>query len=273
MKTDNIDQGRYLAELTKEVFATNEEMRYQLSEYRISIYGKNPEEWSKLGRWFCHHKIYSDSARWLIQIPRLYSAYSSAGLVSNFQELLTNIFQPMFAATVDPTTNPQVFAMLQQVVGLDSVDDESAPPSKLPLADCPPPQRWTSSDNPPYSYWQYYLQSNLSVLNRLREERGLNTLSYRPHSGEAGPVDNIACSFLLANGINHGLKLKESPVLQYLYYVTQLPIAMSPLSNAVSSCVKLIDSSSVSKVCWFADVTTAFPYFSEVRLIGSLRRV
>merc|ERR1712071_682029 len=31
--------------------------------------------------------------------------------------------------------------------------------------------------------------------------------------------------------MGHGLNLKKSPALQYLYFLTQLPIAMSPLSN------------------------------------------
>lgn len=232
MKTDNRNGGRYLAELTKQVLSGQENLKYQLSEYRISIYGRSRDEWSKLGLWFKNHKIYSDIARWLIQIPRLYSSYAEKGLVQNFEEMLMNIFVPAFEATIDPHSHPQIYALLQQIVGFDSVDDESAPQVKMALTDCVPPLEWTSTVNPPYAYYQYYLQVNLAVLNKLRESRGLNTLSYRPHCGEAGPPDHLACSFLLANGINHGITLKGSPVLQYLYYITQIGIAMSPLSNA-----------------------------------------
>lgn len=35
----------------------------------------------------------------------------------------------------------------------------------------------------------------------------------------------------MAENISHGLLLRKVPVLQYLYYLTQIGIAMSPLSN------------------------------------------
>jgi adenosine deaminase len=57
------------------------------------------------------------------------------------------------------------------------------------------------------------------------------TFAYRPHAGEAGDIEHLACTYLIANSINHGLMLKESPVLQYLYYLSQIGISMSPLSN------------------------------------------
>ncbi|KAL0582606.1 AMP deaminase 1 [Plecturocebus cupreus] len=36
---------------------------------------------------------------------------------------------------------------------------------------------------------------------------------------------------MTADNISHGLNLKMSPVLQYLFFLAQIPIAMSPLSN------------------------------------------
>ncbi|XP_033116716.1 AMP deaminase 2-like [Anneissia japonica] len=36
---------------------------------------------------------------------------------------------------------------------------------------------------------------------------------------------------MLAENISHGLLLRKAPVLQYLYYLAQVGIAMSPLSN------------------------------------------
>jgi AMP deaminase len=236
LKTDNYTGGKYLADLTKKVLADQETLKYQLSEYRVSIYGRRLDEWDKLGRWFTQHKIFSPVARWLIQVPRLYPSYYTEGNVQTFQDMLSNIFNPLFEVTINPEGHPSVAALLQQVVGFDSVDDESLPPGNETLRSAPPPARWTSAENPPYSYQQYYLQSNLAILNRLRESKGLNTLSFRPHAGEAGPIEHVACTFLLANGINHGLKLKENPVLQYLYYITQIGVAMSPLSNAALFC-------------------------------------
>jgi AMP deaminase len=83
----------------------------------------------------------------------------------------------------------------------------------------------------------------------------MNTFVFRPHCGEAGPVQHLFCGFLLAENISHGLLLRkvkvfytsldcivsliyiriysiwQVPVLQYLYYLCQIGIAMSPLSN------------------------------------------
>ena len=36
---------------------------------------------------------------------------------------------------------------------------------------------------------------------------------------------------MMAESIAHGLLLRKVPVLQYLYYLSQIGIAMSPLSN------------------------------------------
>ena len=72
-------------------------------------------------------------------------------------------------------------------------------------------------------------------LNRLREERGMNTFTFafRPHCGEAGGFDHLGAAFLLANSINHVIVLKHAPVLQHLYYVKHIGLAMSPLSNNI----------------------------------------
>lgn len=59
----------------------------------------------------------------------------------------------------------------------------------------------------------------------------MNTFVLRPHCGEAGPVQHLVCGFLMSENISHGLLLRKVPVLQYLYYLAQIGIAMSPLSN------------------------------------------
>lgn len=61
--------------------------------------------------------------------------------------------------------------------------------------------------------------------------RGFNTFEFRPHCGEAGQKNHMACGFLLADNINHGVELGRAPVLQYLYYLAQIGISMSPMSN------------------------------------------
>ena len=94
----------------------------------------------------------------------------------------------------------------------------------------PPPHEWASG-NPHYAYYCYYMYANLYVLNQLREAQGLSTFTFRPHSGEAGELNHLHAAFLTARGINHGINLRKSPSLQYLYYVTQMGLALSPLSN------------------------------------------
>lgn len=59
----------------------------------------------------------------------------------------------------------------------------------------------------------------------------MNTFVLRPHCGEAGPVQHLVCGYMLSENISHGLLLRKVPVLQYLYYLAQIGIAMSPLSN------------------------------------------
>lgn len=85
MKTDNLMGGRYLAEITHELFSDLRDTKYQHSEPRLSIYGRAPDEWAKLATWAVDHKIYSDNVRWLIQVPRLYSVYRKLGTVESFQ--------------------------------------------------------------------------------------------------------------------------------------------------------------------------------------------
>lgn len=55
----------------QEVARELEESKYQYSEPRLSIYGRSPEEWPSLARWFIQHKVYSPNMRWIIQVPRI----------------------------------------------------------------------------------------------------------------------------------------------------------------------------------------------------------
>jgi len=243
LKTDNYIGGRYLAEITQEMFATYDAYKYEFCELRISVYGininycnnligKSPKEWEKVSEWINKYQLYSHHNRWMIQVPRLYEVYKKAGLINSFQDMIDNIFKPLFEVTLNPSINPGLYKFLLQVVGFDCVDDESVyektPSSSMFLT---LPENWKHSENPHYSYWAYYLWANIYTLNNLRKARGLNTFGFRPHSGEAGSPDHMMAAYLLADGINHGIKLNKVPVLQYLYYLKQIGIAMSPLSN------------------------------------------
>ncbi|XP_014212459.1 AMP deaminase 2 isoform X2 [Copidosoma floridanum] len=212
LKTDNYINGKFFASIIKEVLSDLEESKYQNVELRLSIYGKSPEEWDKLAKWAIQSDVYSDNVRWLIQIPRLYDIFKLNKLMTNFQEILNNIFLPLFEVTNDPTTHPELHKFLQYVIGFDSVDDESKPENPLFDKDVSPPAEWNDTENPPYGYYQYYTYANMTVLNHFREEQGLNTFVLRPHCGEAGPIQHLVCGFMMAENISHGLLLRKRGV-------------------------------------------------------------
>ncbi|OLY77992.1 AMP deaminase [Smittium mucronatum] len=229
LKTDNYIHGKYFSELVKQVFDDLESSKYQMAEYRVSIYGQSIDEWDKLAKWVINNKVVSHNVRWLIQVPRLYSNYKSLGTISSFQDIIYNIFNPLFEVTKNPSKYPELHAFLQRVVGFDSVDDESKIGKKF--QELPTPNNWTNQFNPPYSYYCYYMYANITTLNQFRKHLGYNTFVFRPHAGEAGEIDNLVSAFLTSFGISHGILLRKAPVLQYMFYIKQIGIAMSPLSN------------------------------------------
>uniref|UniRef100_A0A0N4Z8V3 AMP deaminase n=1 Tax=Parastrongyloides trichosuri TaxID=131310 RepID=A0A0N4Z8V3_PARTI len=231
IKTDNYVQGKYFAEVLKEVFVDLEESKYQNMEPRLSIYGRNKNEWTKLAKWAISNDVWSTNSRFLIQIPRLYDIYKASKMINNFDEILDNIFTPLFEVSNDPSSNPDLHRFLTQVSGIDSVDDESKHEYIHFDRSTPEPKDYTDSENPPYNYYLYYMYANITALNALRRSRGLTTFSLRPHCGEAGPINHLITGFLTSESIAHGLILRKVPVLQYLFYLTQMGIAMSPLSN------------------------------------------
>ena len=124
LKTDNFIQGRYLAELTQEVMGDLRDAKYQMAEWRISVYGRRPDEWTKLAKWVVSNKLVCPQVRWLIRVPRLYAVYHRIGLINSFQDMLDAIFVPLFKVTLDPGSDPRLHYMLRTVVGFDCVDDE-----------------------------------------------------------------------------------------------------------------------------------------------------
>ncbi|KAL8703508.1 MAG: hypothetical protein Q9201_003318 [Fulgogasparrea decipioides] len=230
LKTDNYIQGRYLAELTREVISDLENSKYQMVEWRVSIYGRSLDEWDKLAAWVIDNKLVSHNVRWLIQIPRLYSLYKKQKIVKNFEQLIVNIFQPLYEVTRDPSSHPKLHAFLYRVVGFDSVDDESKVERRY-YRKFPPPRDWDAPENPLYHYWIYYLWANMVALNHWRKRRGFGTFVLRPHCGEAGDVEHLQAAVLCCHSISHGLLLRKASLLQYIFYLDQIGIAMSPLSN------------------------------------------
>ena len=64
------------------------------------------------------------------------------------QDLLRNLFSPLFEVTLHPESNRPLHTFLDALVGFDSVDDESVPEAYHPAY--PTPDAWTHGENPPY---------------------------------------------------------------------------------------------------------------------------
>lgn len=239
-KSANHIGGRYFAELLKIVLNRHELSKGHVSgvEMRLSIYGMERHEWDDLAEWMLKDweggdfpgPVLSKSNRWLVQIPRLWRIFrmkpGSDG--SGFNEMLENIFQPMFEATLYPERKPKLAEALKHIVGMDSVDDEGA---QEETCGCQRPHMWTSPKNPAYWWQLYFLWANLEVLNSLRKARGLNTIAFRPHAGETGNPLNLACAYMTSESIAHGINLDQQVSLQYLYYLDQVGLSCAPLSN------------------------------------------
>ncbi|CAG9128019.1 unnamed protein product [Plutella xylostella] len=186
-----------------------EENKYTFVEPRLSIYCKSKNEWAKLASWAVRNDVHSNHVRWLIQVPRLYDIYRIKNILKNFQEFLSNLFDPLFQVSIDPSSNTELHKFLTHVIGFDSVDDESKPENSNLNDHMKTPEEWNHEENPPYGYYLYYMYANMVILNQLRKEQGLNTFVLRPHCGEAGPPAHLSVAFLLAENISHGLTLKK----------------------------------------------------------------
>lgn len=229
LKAENDIEGRYFAELTKIALGHLKSNKTCFVEYRLSVYGQSPDDWAKVANWVYDNDLSShDHNRWMVQLPRIYRIFKKIGKVENYAATLENFFLPLFKVTNDPESDPKLAKLLENLSGFDSVDDESLADVHLENVT---PQDWTRADNPGYTYQLFHFYSNLLVLNKLRERKGMNTFTFRPHCGESGDVMHLACAYMLCDGISHGVNLNKNPALEYLFYLDQIGIAVSPTSN------------------------------------------
>ena len=114
LRQENLLHGRYFAELTRELFDNLEECKYQNSEYRLSVFGVERDEWDRLAAWVVDHQLYSQNNRWIVQVPRLYGLYHARGKVASFEQWLANLFGPLFEVAADPASHPKLHLFLQQ---------------------------------------------------------------------------------------------------------------------------------------------------------------
>jgi AMP deaminase len=229
LKTENYMNGRYFAELVQQTFDTYTRDRYTFAENRLSIYGGKYNEWEVLANWFTTHGMSSHHNKWIIQVPRVtYSVYHKMGFIGSYKQYLYNLFHPLWEASLHPAKHPRLHHFLNHISGFDSVDNESTFDAPFqPIS----PSDWTTSTNPPYGYHMYHLWANIRMLNEFRSYRGFPPFNFRPHCGESGADDHLLYTYLTADAINHGINLRNDPSIQYLYYVSQIGLAVSPLSN------------------------------------------
>lgn len=115
LKTNNYVGGWYFARNFSEIISD--------LEPRLSVYGRSPDEWDKLSHWAIANDVFSDNNVWLIQVPRLFDIYRRNNSVQSFEQILQNLFQPLFEVTIYPSSHPNLHKFLEYVVGFDSVDD------------------------------------------------------------------------------------------------------------------------------------------------------
>lgn len=232
LSPDNYMQGRYFAELTKRKLESDKEDAYCYAENCLRIYGSSPNEWYMLAHWFDRYGMASSHNRWMIALPRNYPSLFKKGVVKNFGEFLDHLFSPLWDISLHPAKDTKFHYFLTHVSGFDCVDEESNIDAPM---DVTYPHDWNTGSKPSYATYLYYFWANIASLNKFRASRGLGTFSFRPQCGEFGHSDHLIAGFLLANSINHGVTLAKHPVLEYLYYITQIGVAMSPLSNTAGA--------------------------------------
>ncbi|TPP47276.1 Adenosine/AMP deaminase family protein [Leishmania donovani] len=228
----NFMQGRYFAELTKRTLDIYEEDAFSYAENRLSITGASEQEWYDLAHWFDCYGMASSRSRWMVCLPWHYRRLRRNGVLKNFGAFLDNVFHPLWEISMHPAKDTKFHYLLAHLSGFDCIADESK--IDLPLTDVSP-HDWNSDLNPPYSYYMYYIWANITSLNEFRASRGLSTFTLRPQCGERGSMDHLVSGFCLANSINHGVTLARHPVLEYMWYIAQVGVAMSPLSNTAGA--------------------------------------
>lgn len=236
---DTANSGAFFADLMRPVLQKKDaRSRYlEATEYVLEVHGFDEDEWESLARWFNAHQLsseYSRLNRYIISIQR--SRVKKEENKDKFefhQKHLDNIFMPLFLATLAPEDpkNADLAKFLQVVGGFMITSDEEYRESDFTRKRRRPAEvPW--SDNVCDLYFAYYIWANLCSLNVFRKRRGFNTLQFRACANErSSNVDTLLYSYLCGDMLAHGLLLDEHPVLQYLYGLNRIGIAMCPLSN------------------------------------------
>jgi len=124
LRKDNYIRGRYFAELFKDQLERIEKYRFTMTEYRTSLHGRTRDDWNALAHWVLDNNVRSSCNRWLVQVPHDYDQFKKNGEIECFQDMLDNIFLPLFEVTIDPSCNPTLHEVLRDISGFDSVCNE-----------------------------------------------------------------------------------------------------------------------------------------------------
>ena len=172
--------GRYLAELLhvssfrREVVSPGHPIK---TEMRVGFHDPGTLEqtaiWAKRNGF-----IGVPTNRFLIQFSRDYPRQLKLERVTSFAGYLEMLFRPLFEVTKDPSICPALDALLADTTGFDVVGDESEPTSAISET-MPPPELWTSPEQPPFVYYAYYFYANIQSLNNFRLLVGKSLLQRR----------------------------------------------------------------------------------------------
>ncbi|CAL8138718.1 unnamed protein product [Orchesella dallaii] len=238
LKSDNVNEGALFAEyinnVTRQIMLTGS----QAVEICITVHGTHMEEWQEIANWFVRKIVDRPTCvTWLVQVPRTFHEHMKAekgpkNTIDCFATFLANIFSPIFINSMSNNHKSEedknLAKFLCRVVAFDCVDYEDFDDMRQDINI--QPCDWQEG-NPPYFYYTFYLFKNITDINIMRSALGLNTFSYRPHSGETGNYLNLSAAFLCGQSIAHGINLQKYPALKLLYYLAQIEITVAPRSN------------------------------------------
>jgi len=142
---------------------------------------------------------------------------------------------------MDPNSHPNLAALLKHISGFSTSKDKHVGlPVRLAKtghsnkSNICSPDEWNTTANPPFSYYVYYLFSNISSLNALRHTKSLKPFLFRP---SVSSIENALLGFLLADCVYDGVCISHSNVLQYVYFLSRVGIVLNPLLSNLTALV------------------------------------
>ena len=124
--------GERILTLHVEIISDLESSKYQMVEYRVSIYGRSKDEWDKLSKWVVDNKLFSYNVRWLVQVPRLYDVYKASGQINSFEQVIESKRQARISEREIRLTKTASLRYLPAAIRSNSRSQLSSQPSHLP---------------------------------------------------------------------------------------------------------------------------------------------